>query len=354
MPPAAALPPGPRQHRPGQARRRGALLLVAGVAALHGVLLLALAPEQPGSARPSPAAAAPPAVWIRMLPQAADPPVAGVPALGSPVPAPATEPAAAPRTAPPASADAARTASADAISEPEASAVAAAEPDDGAASPAGVAPPRYATQLPGSAQLQFELRRGPHSGRAALRWQADAESYRLALHADLQDRPLLEQHSRGRIAEAGLVPQQFSDRRRARSAQSASFDEASDRIHFSGRAPDLPFWPGAQDRLGWIVQLAGIVAAAPSPPDEVTLFVVGARGGAGPWTFHARGRSEVQTPLGPVHALHYERLPAVARDQRVEAWLDPARGHWPVKLRLTPVLGGPSLELLLSAEPARP
>jgi hypothetical protein len=44
----------------------------------------------------------------------------------------------------------------------------------------------------------------------------------------------------------------------------------------------------------------------------------------------------------------------VLRDQRVEAWLDPARGHWPVKLRFTPVLGGPPLELLLEGEPAKP
>ena len=208
--------------------------------------------------------------------------------------------------------------------------------------------------LPEPALLRFELRRGPQRGRAQLLWQPAEDRYTIGFDAQAGGRPLIEQRSTGRNGPHGLAPELFRDRRRGRSAQEARFDADGQRITFHARAPDLPLWPGAQDRLGWIVQLAGIVAAAAAPPDEVQLFVVGARGGAGPWTFVARGAVEVASPLGPVQALHYERAPAVLRDQRVEAWLDPARGYWPVKLRFTPVLGGPPLELLLEGEPAKP
>jgi hypothetical protein len=218
----------------------------------------------------------------------------------------------------------------------------------------GSAPPRYAARLPGPALLRFQLRRGPQHGQALLRWQPSEDRYTIVFDAQAGQRLLFEQRSAGRHGPLGLAPERFQDKRRGRAAQHATFDTDGQRIAFTARAPDLPLWPGAQDRLGWIVQLAAIVGAASAPPDEVTLFVVGARGGAGPWTFVARGAVEVATPLGPVQALHYERAPAVLRDQRVEAWLDPARGHWPVRLRFTPVLGGPPLELLLEGEPAKP
>jgi hypothetical protein len=227
------------------------------------------------------------------------------------------------------------------------------EPDTAVAG--GSAPPLYATRLPGPAQLHFQLRRGAHHGQADLRWQpAGDDRYAISFDATMGGRPLFQQRSAGRSGPQGLSPERFQDKRRGRAAQHATFDADGQRIAFSGRAPDLPLWAGAQDRLGWIVQLAGIVAAAAQPPDDVRLYVVGARGGAGPWTFVARGREEVATPLGPVQALRYERAPAVLRDQRVEAWLDPARGYWPVKLRLTPVLGGAPLELLLEEEPRAP
>jgi hypothetical protein len=46
------------------------------------------------------------------------------------------------------------------------------------------------------------------------------------------------------------------------------------------------------------------------------------------------------------------REPAHPYDIRVEVWLDPARGHWPLRLRQTQVPGGEPLEWILRDDPA--
>lgn len=215
-------------------------------------------------------------------------------------------------------------------------------------------PPLYPTRLPPPTQLRFAVQRGPLDGEAQFAWQHDGQRYALQFDARLsRGLPLIEQHSSGQLDDHGLAPERFTDRRRGRAVRAASFQREAGRI-LSGPRVEYPAWPGAQDRLGWIVQLAAIFNAAPAPPPEVSLFVVGARGGAGLWTFRLQGSDTVQTPLGPVPALYLRREPARAEDLRVEVWLDPARGHWPVRLRSTPVRGGEPLDLLLAAEPQRP
>jgi hypothetical protein len=381
----APAPPHPSAP-PRRKRRRGPVLaLLAAVLVLHGLLLSGLGGERLPSPRPGPLPAAV-VVWTRSVPlpepvpagREPSPPVPAEPlateaaAAATPPrqPMPAVSADAVPKT--PASVPAAREttpavsslgvppAPAPVLAAREAPAAPAAAADADADEPdsatgGGSAPPLYATRLPGPAQLRFQLHRGQQRGQALLQWQpSEDDRYAISFEATAGGRPLIEQRGTGRSGPQGLAPERFQDKRRGRAAQQATFDTDAQRIAFSGRAPDLPLWAGAQDRLGWIVQLAGIVAAAAQPPQEVRLYVVGARGGAGPWTFVARGIDEVATPLGPVQAFHYERAPAVLRDQRVEAWLDPARGYWPVKLRFTPVLGGAPLELLLEEEPRRP
>ncbi len=194
-----------------------------------------------------------------------------------------------------------------------------------------------------------------HIGEARLQWHQDVDRYAMQFDARLaRGLPLIEQRSAGRLDDHGLAPERFTDRRRGRSTLAANFQRDTGRITFSGPRVEYPAWPGAQDRLGWIVQLAAIFSAAREPLNDVSIFVVGARGGAGLWTFRLQGVETVQTALGPVEALYLRREPERAEDQRVEAWLDPARGHWPVRLRSTPIRGGEPLELLLAAEPTRP
>jgi hypothetical protein len=50
--------------------------------------------------------------------------------------------------------------------------------------------------------------------------------------------------------------------------------------------------------------------------------------------------------------LHLVREPRRPYDTRVEVWLDAARHHLPVRVRLTPVPGGEPLEMRLDAASA--
>lgn len=251
--------------------------------------------------------------------------------------------------------------------EAAATALSEASADEGDAEsmslPAGAAPPPlYATQLPAPALLLYRLQRGALSGHARLNWQQDGQRYALQFDAQAhlnagaarRAPPLIEQRSSGQLDVNGLAPDRYTDRRRHRAMQAANFQRDAGRISFSGPSVEYPAWAGAQDRLGTLVQLAAIYNAAAHPPAEVTLFVVGARGGAGLWTFKLLGTEQLVTPLGEVSTLYLRREPERREDLRVEVWLDPARSHWPVRILSTPMRGGDPLELTLSAEPARP
>jgi hypothetical protein len=115
-----------------------------------------------------------------------------------------------------------------------------------------------------------------------------------------------------------------------------------------------PLHPGAQDRVSWLVQLGAVLAADPAlqrPGARVKLFVVGARGDADVWTFVVQGVQPLSLPgRPPVEALHVLRLPHRPFDTRAEAWLDPARGWLPVRVRLVTPDSGDETELLLARD----
>ena len=392
---------------------RPLLALVAGVLALHLALLArwggARAPPI------GPGAVAPPHPVVVLLPRERPPAVPlGQPAMGPPVPPaavmdPPSESAArsgaarpplarAGATAP--SSDVAGASATDATLDPpsrpapdvgtappSASAsdrAAAVDADDTlpAAAPTagGLPPPLYPVRLPAPARLRYALHYFGRAGEALLDWRPSDTGYSLYLHGlpglpaaaparAGAGKPLIEQTSQGQLDGHGLAPERFTDRRRGRAQRAANFNRSQGRIEFSVPAPALPDWPGAQDRLSWWVQLPAIVAAADAAAavaadaadtaagtsaarpaaalSEVTLFVVDARGRGEHWRFQPVGRSPVR---GAVQ--HWRHEPDNPEGQRVELWLDPAQGHWPVQLRLTLLRSGDRLELrLLTIDP---
>jgi hypothetical protein len=233
---------------------------------------------------------------------------------------------------------------------------------DGEAPPAVIwgtqPPPVYPTRMPDPARLRYALRIGvgaaARQADATLTWQHDGDGYRLALEADDRGAALIAQHSSGVFDAAGLSPEQFSDQRRGRRVRSASFQRDSGRVTFSSARVEQPAWPGVQDRLGWIVQLAAIARAAGRVPAEVAMFVVDARGAGDVWTFASQGVDTVSGPAGPVAAVRVLREPRRRFDWRIEAWLDPALGFWPVRLRMGLPGSGAVFELDLQGVPTAP
>lgn len=284
--------------------------------------LAAPAAPAPRRAEPAPAPAAPatpaapaPVSVVAPAAPASVPAVPAVPAAEEAAPAPAVVPAAVPEPA--ASAPAAPAASADS---------------------GGRAVPTYPTRFAPAARLRYELRRGTLRGQAELEWQPGADGYEARFEGTAFGVPLIAWSSLGRFDAAGLAPDRFVDRRRLRAAQAANFLRDEGRITFSGPRAEYPLVPGAQDRLSWMLQLAAIVEADPArhgPGARISMFVVGARGDADTWTFEAEGTEPLDLGAGRVEqALRLRRQPRKPYDLLAEIWLDPARGHLPVRVRL--------------------
>jgi hypothetical protein len=339
---------------PSSASRRWLFFVLAGVAVLvlHGALLVALAPswidpEEPFAAAPTlnvrsvvvPAPALPAVVEAAPPPRVAAaqparkvarPPTLPTPAASAvPLPAPPPQPVAtvAEATSPP---------------EPSASA-AASEPPPAPA----IDVPVYATRLPPPGAWRYQLTRGIASGDAVLSWSPNEQQrYELKLEGFVAGISVLDWVSNGAIDNAGIAPDRFVIRRRGRDSQAANFQRDAGKITFSGPTYELPLIAGVQDRLSWMLQLPAVIEAAPQrfgAGTSVVLMVIGARGGADVWTFKVIGAE----PVGDVAALKLVREARKPRDVQAEVWLDPARGHIPLRAVLSQPDGGTPLELQL-------
>jgi len=222
---------------------------------------------------------------------------------------------------------------------------------------AGTPPPLYATRPPPPAQLRYALRYNGRSGEALLAWQHDGAHYQLTLDGHAADGQLLvAQASSGALDEHGLAPERFVDRRRAGRQQAANFRRDIGRIGYSGPGHQHPAWPGAQDRLSWLVQLLAILAAGnEAPPAELRLFVTDAFGHAGLWQLQRQPDAIGPTPWGAQALQHWWREPPQPEGLRVDLWLvaqpeTPALA-WPLRLRFAVPRSGDVFELVLLAMP---
>jgi hypothetical protein len=279
--------------------------------------LAAPRPEPAVPTRPK-AVSKPPPVPVREAP----PPE---PPASTPPPVPSVEVAAAP------------------VEPPPASAAASVEP----IALAAIDVPVYATRLPAAGTWRYALTRGIASGEAQLSWRPDAQQrYTLQLEGWIAGVAVLDWVSAGAIDPAGIAPERFVIRRRGRDSQAANFQRDAGKITFSGPTHEVPLVAGVQDRLTWMLQLPAVIEAAPQrfgTGSSVVLMVIGARGGADVWTFAVVGPEVV----GETPALKLVREPRRLRDLRVEIWLDPARGHLPLRALLTQADGAAPLELQL-------
>ncbi|MEO5734385.1 MAG: DUF3108 domain-containing protein [Rubrivivax sp.] len=187
--------------------------------------------------------------------------------------------------------------------------------------------PRYPTQLPPPLHWRFQMRRGGRDGTADLRWSPTADSYRI---------DLLGWTSTGAFDIDGIAPERHTESRRGREWRAVNFQREQGRITFSGSQGDAPLGPGAQDRVSWMLQLAGVLAANSGlrePGSEVSLVVAGIRGSAGVWRFTNLRAEDLDLPAGRVAAaLHLRRESEGPYDLQVDVWLDPARHFGPVRL----------------------
>ncbi len=319
----------------------------------HGLLLGRLAQLQADGAGPRPRQPGIARVHVRHIPPAAR---AAAPPRDPVEAQPATARAAAPAPRPvPIDADRPRIPARPGQAAPPVQASASPPEngrDDAAATQSnGMRVPVYATQLPPPVTLHYALQRGRSSGQAELHWATDGARYELAWRGALAGVALPAATSVGRLDAHGIAPERQSESRRGRELRAVNFQRDSGRITFSGPQREYALPPGAQDRLSWMLQIAGVLAADPSLAQvgaRVQLFVAGPRGDAAPWVFEVTGHETVDLPAGPVaDAVHLRREPERPYDTRVDLWLDPARHHLPVRARLLPLPAGEGSEFVL-------
>jgi hypothetical protein len=337
------MPPG---------RWPGLVAAVVLVLALHGLLLFMLGPSWSEPAEPralAPTLNVRSVVWPAAAPavvESAPPPqqhqqlLSTKTARSRPLRGPQ-------RMAPPTSAEAAATAPLPDPAAPPAlpAQIAAAEPPPAAA----IEVPVYSTRLPPSGSWRYRLQRGMASGEALLSWRPDTQGrYVMQLEGAVAGITVLDWVSTGALDGAGIAPERFVIRRRGKDSQAANFQRDAGKITFSGPTHEVPLLPGVQDRLSWMLQLSAVIEAAPQrfgAGANVVLMVIGARGGADVWTFKVIGPERVDdTP-----ALRLMREARKPYDLQVDVWLDPARGHLPLRAVLAQPEGGTPLELQLLA-----
>ncbi len=349
----------PARHR--RLRWRAALAVLAGVLLGHGAML-ALWPAAPGAGtheganralqvRQIKLPAATPAAqsaWTAAAAPAAAPPPALRPARQGPArvdgptlaaeTAPPPSPSPSPSVTPPTATPTAQAAVQSNVAEPEAG---------------GAAVPVYATRLPPSTTLRYALRRSGLPGHAELAWFNDGAHYSLNLRNEAPGALSLGSASTGAIDAHGLAPERHTDSRRGRDVRAVNFQRDTARVTFSGPRGEVPLVAGAQDRLSWMLQLAGIAQANPvlrTAASEIAVFVVGTRGDAEVWHFTVVGTEAIALPAGPVpEALHLRREPRRLYDTTVDLWLDPARDHLPVRAHLRVRPTGQDTVLLLES-----
>lgn len=211
-------------------------------------------------------------------------------------------------------------------------------------------PPVYRTRLPPPATLHYDVRRGILAGEGQIRWQRTGDGYRLVLEASVAGLTLLMQTSEGAIDANGLAPVRFLDQRARRAAQAANFVRDAGKITFSSTAVERPLVPGSQDRVSWMIQLAGIAAAEPELLAEggrISMAVAGARGDVDVWTLRSMGVETVETRRGAVRAVKLARDGRAAHETTAEIWLDPEHSYLPARAIQRSGSGDVEFDLLL-------
>lgn len=214
----------------------------------------------------------------------------------------------------------------------------------------------YDTDPPPTARLEYDVQatynQMPVHGSGTLDWQTDGKTYRLNGKAEDFLFTFLDFSSNGEIDAFGVSPELYTEKRMRKPATNTHFNRERNVISFSSSTDNYPRNGGEQDRASLIWQLAAIGrgnAGQYQPGAVIDLFVAGVRDGE-VWRIQVLGEEDVKLPIGELRAWHVVRMPKPGSyDQRIDIWLAPLHGWYPVRLRYTdPRQNGDYLDMLLS------
>lgn len=213
------------------------------------------------------------------------------------------------------------------------------------------APPvrSYRVDLPPSADMTLDVDRvdadGTHwSGEATLGWRLQSGGYRAKVEVGIRllfaRVNLLELTSEGATGENGFAPAVMTEKRRGRALTATHFNRQEGTITFSASQNKYPLAAGAQDKASVPLQLAAIARADPGQLNDSIDMQVGEDRDATVFHFVLVGQEDIDTRLGKLRAWHLSRPPKPGSyNSRLDIWLAPERGWYPVKIRNTEASG---------------
>lgn len=217
--------------------------------------------------------------------------------------------------------------------------------------PAPAAPmvPGYRVDMPPSAEMAMDVDRidadGTHwTGDANFTWKLGADSYRMQftvgvrlLFAHLN---LLDLNSEGKLGDSGFAPVLMTEKRRSRSMTATHFNRPEGTITFSASPNKYALTAGAQDKASVPLQLAAIARADPTQMKGGIDILVAEDRDASVFHFVLVGEEDIDTKLGKLHVWHLTRPPKPGSyNSRLDIWLAPERGWYPVRIRNTEASG---------------
>jgi hypothetical protein len=224
-----------------------------------------------------------------------------------------------------------------------------------ASAPTAAAPPppppaapdarRYVIDMPPPAKITLDVARTDAdgttwSGEALLAWQLNADSYRIQIEAGIRvvfaRVNLVVLKSEGAVAATGFAPITMTEKRRGRAMTATHFNWGKGVITFSASEATHQLPAGAQDKASIPLQLAAIARGDPKQLTGAIDIFVGEDRDAAIYRFTVVGQEEIDTRLGTLQTWHLTRPPQPGSyKSRLDIWLAPAHGWYPVRIRNT-------------------
>ncbi len=215
--------------------------------------------------------------------------------------------------------------------------------------PAAPAARRYRVDLPPPADIALDVVRIDADGTrwegdALLSWTIAPAGYKVRVEAGIRivfaHVNLLTLTSEGTVGDEGFVPTLMTERRRGKSLTATHFGRDVGLLTFSASQARYGIAPYAQDKASLPLQLAAIARADPQQLAGTTDIQVAEDRGAVIYSFELAGQEEIETKLGRIATWHLVRPPKPGSyHSRLELWLAPGRGWYPVQIRNTEASG---------------
>jgi hypothetical protein len=208
---------------------------------------------------------------------------------------------------------------------------------------------RLQASVPPSSELTLDITRtdaggAKFSGTGSMRWKTDGQHYSMQVEAGLDmlitRLNLIVTTSEGAIGEEGLEPREASEARRGRAKTATHFNREQGVITFSASPASVPLAAGAQDKTTLPLQLAALARANAGQFDGGIDILVGEEKDATVFHFELVGKEEIETGMGGTVAWHLTRPPRPgAYSAKLDIWLAPRHGWYPVRIRNTEANG---------------